>query len=233
MKGKTYGNSRFRQFFRHNGVFLALAVSLFAVVSVIIAGMGERLSSTSEESQPPSEEQVEQNVTDQKDDRTTTTTTTTTVQTTTTSTATTQTADLYVLPLTNTVQKVFSPDEPLYSETMEDWRLHLGIDYAGTIEQTVKAVARGTVSVVTEDPLWGGVVEIDHGVGVVSRYCGVTASVRVGEKLDAGDAIGILAKIPCESVQSPHLHLEMMVDGQPIDPVGALGVEVRYADTTD
>ena len=59
MKGKTYGNSRFRQFFRHNGVFLALAVSLFAVVSVIIAGMGERLTSTSEESQLPSEEQVE------------------------------------------------------------------------------------------------------------------------------------------------------------------------------
>ncbi len=233
MKSNSYGNSRFRQFFRHNGVFLALAVSLFAVVSVVIAGLGERLSPAPEESQPPSEEQVEQNVTDQPDDRTTTTTTTMQTTVTTTTTTTQAAADLYVLPLTNTVQKVFSPDKPLYSETMEDWRLHLGTDYAGRAEQAVKTVARGTVSAVKEDPWWGGIVEIDHGVGVLSRYCGVTASVRVGDKLDAGDAIGTLSEIPCESAQSPHLHLEMTVDGQPIDPVGALGVEVRYADTTD
>lgn len=236
MKSKAYGNSRFRQFLRHNGVFLALAVSLFAVVSVVIAGLGERLSSAPEESRSPSEEQVEQNVTDQKDNRTTTTTSTasaTASTTVTTTTSTTQAADLYVLPLTNTVQKVFSPDEPLYSETMADWRLHLGTDYAGRSGQTVKTVARGTVSAVKEDPMWGDIVEIDHGVGVLSRYCGVTASVRVGDKLDVGDAIGTLTDIPCESAQSPHLHLEMTVDGQPVDPVGALGVEVRYADTTD
>ena len=43
----------------------------------------------------------------------------------------------------------------------------------------------------------------------------------------------VLATAPCECAQPAHLHLEMTVDGQPVDPVAALGLEVRYADTTD
>ena len=225
MKENRYGTSRFRRFMKHNGVFVALAVSLFAVGSVVVAGVGQSLFHTPDASDTPPEEQVEQNVTGQPDDRTTTTTKTTTKTTTiATTTTTTATPELYVLPLTNTVQKVFSADKPLYSETMGDWRLHTGVDYAGREGQNVKSVARGTVSEITDDPLWGGVIVVDHGVGVVSRYCGVTASVRVGDKMDAGSVLGTLSGIPCESAQSTHLHLEMTVDGQPIDPVTALAI---------
>ncbi|MBQ1965844.1 MAG: hypothetical protein II348_04135, partial [Clostridia bacterium] len=66
--------------------------------------------------------------------------------------------------------------------------------------------------------------------GVVSRYAGVEPLVQVGDRLNVSDPIG-LTTIPCEAEQVPHLHFEMIVDGVPIDPVEAIALEVRYADS--
>lgn len=230
-------NGRMKKFLRRNGVYLALVVSLLAVAAVVIAGLTRQLTQSEPQKSQNAQQQVEQKVTGQKDTRTTTgTTITTTTVTRPTESPTTSTEEapfLYLLPMTNTVQKPFSGDGPLYCETMRDWRLHLGVDFAGDEGQEVKSVTRGEVTAVITDPLWGGVIEIDHGVGVITRYCGVKAIVRVGDTVDAGEHIGDLQTIPCECAQSSHLHLEMLVDGTPIDPVAAIGLEVRYAETTE
>ena len=226
--------SRMSKFLRRNGVYLALVISLLAVGAVVIAGLTRQLTKLEEKNPQNAQQQVEQKVTDQKDTRTTQSSTTTTqVVKTTTTTAVSEAPSLYLLPLTNTVQKPFSSDGPLYCETMRDWRLHLGADFAGEEGQSVKAVAKGTVVAVVDDPLWGGTIEVDHGVGVITRYCGVKTIVKVGEVVEAGAIIGDLQTIPCECEQSAHLHLEMIVDGTPIDPVAAIGLDVRYAETTD
>ena len=228
-------NSRLTHFLRRNGVYLALVISLLAVGAVVIAGMTRQLTKEDTPQPQNAQQQVEQIVTGEKDTRTTTATTTST--TTTIATTTTNVEEdapyLYLLPLTNTVQKTYSAEAPIYCETMKDWRLHLGADFAGEEGQQVKAVAKGTITSIVNDPLWGGVIEIDHGVGVVTRYCGVKPTARVGDTVTAGEAIGDLQTIPCECVQSAHLHLEMWVDGVPIDPVSAIAREVRYAETTD
>ena len=233
MKKQSFGESRIKHFLRRNGVYLVLTVSLAAVAAVLISGIGMGLLDA-EDSGDPINEPVEQIVTNQPDDRLTATTATSTTTSSQTTVATQENApDLYVLPLTNTVQKPFSADAPLYSETMRDWRIHTGVDFAGELEQIVKAVAQGTVTNIEEDALWGSVITIDHGVGVISRYCGVEASVKVGDKTDASTPIGKLATIPCEAVQMPHLHFEMTVDGVPVDPIEAIALEVRYAETIE
>lgn len=232
MKNKST-SSGLRKFLRRNGVYLALAISILMVGAVVIAGLTRRLSKTAPEDSLNAQQQVEQKVTGQKDTRTTVTTTTTTTTESTTTTTAAEAPHLYLLPLTNTVQKAFSADGPVYNETMKDWRLHLGADFAGEEGQAVKAVTRGKVITVRNDPLWGGVIEIDHGVGVVSRYCGVKSLVRVGDTVEMGEHIGDLQTVPCECAQPPHLHLEMLVDGTPIDPVAAIALDVRYAQTTD
>lgn len=231
MKKDGIGHS-WTRFFRRNGVYFALIISMLLVGAVIVAGLTRQITKPEDENSMNAQQQVEQKVTGQKDTRTSSVTTQTTAKLTTTTTAV-EAPQLYLLPLTNTVQKAFSADGPVYCDTMKDWRLHLGVDFAGEEGQRVKAVARGTVLTVKNDPLWGGVVEIDHGVGVITRYCGVAALVRVGDKVDAGQAIGNLQTIPCECAQTPHLHLEMMADGVPIDPVAAIAVDVRYADTVN
>ena len=234
MREARNGRSRFVRFIKSNGVYLALAVSLMAVGGVAIAGVGQELFHDASDSSDYAKEPVERPLTGQTDDRTTTTIATTTATTVKPTTTTADPApDLYVLPLTNTVQKPFSVEAPLYSETMGDWRIHNGVDFAGRDGQAVKAIARGTVSSVEQDPMWGGVVTVDHGVGVISRYCGLSPSVRVGDAVDAGDPIGELSTIPCECAQTAHLHLEITLDGQPMDPVEVLGLEMRYADSLD
>lgn len=241
MNHRRSDSCRITKFLRRNSVYLALVISLLAVGAVIIAGLTRQLSKTPSSDPQNAQQQVEQIVTDQKDTRTTTSgmsTTTSGMSTTgSTSSPTTTTQSelphLYLLPLSNTVQKSYSAESPIYCETMKDWRLHLGADFAGEEGQPVKAVARGTVTLVSNDSLWGGVVEIDHGMGVVTRYCGVKALIRVGDILNAGETIGDLQTVPCECAQTAHLHLEMLVDGVPIDPVAAIARDVRYADTTN
>ena len=226
-------NSRLSRFIHRNGVYVALAVSIIAVGGVLVAGVSRQITKTNDNNSLNAQQQVEQKVTNQKDTRTTKEATTTLQTTKKQTTTTAEVTRLYLLPLTNTVQKAFSADGPIYCKTMQDWRLHLGVDFAGEEGQNVKAVTRGTVITVNNDPLWGGVVEIDHGIGVITRYCGVKATVKVGDKVNMGQVIGNLQTIPCECAQSAHLHLEMIVDGMPIDPVAAIALDVRYAETTD
>ena len=219
------------RFINGRGFYAALAVCLLAVGAVAVATFGETLfvrenADSSPESQTKPVEQV---VSDLPDDRKTTTTTTSAA--TTTATMTDSAADLYILPFGNAVQKAYSDGKPAYSETMGDWRTHDGTDFAGDIGQKVKALADGTVTAVSESPLWGTVITVDHGMDVVSRYYGVKAAVKNGDTVKVGGLLGTLMEIPCESAEGAHLHLEMSIDGKTVDPVAAIGLEVRYVES--
>ena len=87
-----------------------------------------------------------------------------------------------------------------------------------------KAVADGIISAVYSDKLWGGVIEIDHGYGIISRYCGVKAgTLKKNSSVNVGDVIGWLSNVPCESKDGPHLHLEIKVNDEYVNPVEAIG----------
>lgn len=228
------------------GFYLALALCLVAVGGVAVVtfmntpglstkgnkSSGSPTASTTAPSRP-----VGQVVTNVPDDRRTTTTTPTTTTTAAptvdTGAATGAPADLFVLPLTNEVTKGYSDGKPAYSETMNDWRVHNGVDFKGETGQTVKALADGTILKVEEDALWGKVVTIDHGFGIHSRYCGLDVGGRkAGQKVKVGEAIGMLTDIPCERDEGSHLHLEILVNDDYVNPVEAIGRDVKTAATT-
>lgn len=219
-------SSRFKRFINGRGFYVALAACLLAVGGAAVATFGETLFvREGGEASPNSQTTpVEQIVSDLPDDRKTTTTTTTTAAATTTTTA---AADLYILPFGNAVQKAYSDGHPAYSLTMGDWRTHDGVDFAGELGQKVKTLADGKVTAVTDSPLWGTVITVDHGMDVISRYYGVKSAVKAGDSVKVGDVLGSLIAIPCESADAPHLHLEMSIDGITVDPVAAIGLEVR------
>ena len=175
-------------------------------------------------------QQVVEPLTNVADTRTTTTALTTTV----TTTAPTQAAEpLFVLPGSNAVSKAYSGATPVYSATMGDWRCHNGADFSGNEGMTVKAIADGTVKSVTDDAAWGGCIVVDHGFGVHSKYCGVTASVKVGDVVKAADKIGTLTGVPCESADGCHLHLEVTVSDAFADPVKTIDKEVKYPEKSE
>ena len=118
------------------------------------------------------------------------------------------------------VIKGFSPKDPIKSETMNDWRTHSGVDISAGEGTPVRSIMDGTVKKLYSDPLLGNVIEISHKGGYEARYCGLTDTsvVKAGSNVNAGDTIGYIGKIPSESKDKPHLHLEVTIDGGYIDP---------------
>ncbi len=137
-----------------------------------------------------------------------------------------KTTALFILPLSNNILTPFC-SEPVFNETMGDYRVHTAVDFGGSDNQTVRALAQGTVTEVSEDPLWGHCLTLDHGGGITSRYCGVTTALETGSTVEVGDEIGSLSGVPCESLMAPHLHLELYKDGEAVDASTLLGGQVE------
>jgi murein DD-endopeptidase MepM/ murein hydrolase activator NlpD len=129
-------------------------------------------------------------------------------------------AAFFVNPVLGEVIKGYSDKELQYSMTFCDMRLHKGIDIKATEGTPVMASGDGIVTDIYTDALLGTVVEIDHGNKVTAKYCGLNSAptVKKGDKVDSSKQIGAVDKIPSESVEEYHLHLEFYVDGKSVSP---------------
>lgn len=113
----------------------------------------------------------------------------------------------------------FSGEELVYNETMGDWRTHNGADYAAQAGSEVTPAVGGTVTAVTEDALWGTVVEITDENEVLWRYCGLTEpAVQPGEGVTTATTLGKVGQLPAESKTKAHIHLECLKENAYQDP---------------
>lgn len=133
---------------------------------------------------------------------------------------------LFMNPVKGSVQKDFSGDSLVYCKTMDDWRVHNGVDISCEDDSVISAVAAGTVSSAAKDDRYGNVVIVRHPDGSMAYYCGLEdMSVRDGEEIKAGQKLGIVGSIPCECEEGAHLHLMFMRDGEFTDPMKALSLD--------
>jgi murein DD-endopeptidase MepM/ murein hydrolase activator NlpD len=130
----------------------------------------------------------------------------------------------FMLPFGTNISKDYSGGEMVKSLTMGDWRVHDGVDFGGERDAQVFAIASGVVKDVLNDPLWGIVLVIDHGEGIVARYCGLSenSTPQKGREVAKGDAIAVIGQIPCESAEGTHLHLSIQVGGKTADPLAVM-----------
>jgi stage II sporulation protein Q len=84
---------------------------------------------------------------------------------------------------------------------------------------TVVAAAKGTVLSVSEDPLMGQTVEIQHDGGYTTYYASLTnIDVQKGAQVLAGQPIAKTGNNRLEKDEKNHLHFELRKDGKPVDP---------------
>lgn len=94
---------------------------------------------------------------------------------------------------------------------------HTGIDYAAAGGDTVSAPADGVVVFNDTLELRGGVVIIDHGLGVMTGYYHLLESlVTAGQSVVAGQPIGRVGTTGLSS--GPHLHWDLRILNIPVDP---------------
>lgn len=132
----------------------------------------------------------------------------------------------YALPIKANIIKPFSNDNLIYSETYGDMRAHDGIDIVAEEGTTVKACAEGTVSEIKKDSLWGNTVVIEHKDGNFSYYCGLNdVSVKEGETVTMSNIVGTVGEVPCECLDSAHLHFGIKDKNGWLSPLEVLGLQ--------
>jgi murein DD-endopeptidase MepM/ murein hydrolase activator NlpD len=95
--------------------------------------------------------------------------------------------------------------------------LHPGVDLAEAYGAEIHAAAAGRVVHAGPAGGYGIMVEIDHGNGLATVYAHMSeALVEEGEAVDRGAVLGRLGSTGRST--GPHLHYEVRVDGEPVDP---------------
>lgn len=107
--------------------------------------------------------------------------------------------------------------------------MHTGIDLLAPLRAPVMVTAPGRVVFAGRKGGYGRMVEIDHGLGVHTRYGHLSAiHVHVGQSLAVGQRVGLLGSTGRST--GPHLHYEVMVDGKPRNPQPFLKAGIRLSD---
>src|SRR3954451_22121480 len=98
---------------------------------------------------------------------------------------------------------------------------HPGIDIGVPTGTPIQAAAAGTVAIAGPESGYGNYTCIDHGGGLSTCYGHQESiSVSVGQHVSQGQVIGIS---DCTGLCfGPHLHFEVRVNGQVVDPMGYL-----------
>ena len=127
----------------------------------------------------------------------------------------------FIFPVEGEVIKEFAKDNLIYSETLEEWITHTGIDIKADRTTVVKATADGTVKSIKNDPRYGLTVTIEHNDGYTSVYSSLLSAefVKEGETVTQGQTIGTVGNSAVfEVAEDNHLHFELLKDGSNINP---------------
>ena len=120
------------------------------------------------------------------------------------------------MPLENT--RLGSPFGPRIHPIFTDTRLHTGIDMSGAAGEQILSSGDGIVVYAEETSGYGNVVVVDHGNTIATLYAHMTAdAVWVGLEVAEGDLLGFVGSTGYST--GPHLHYEVRINGQPVDPM--------------
>ena len=119
------------------------------------------------------------------------------------------------------LMKDYSNTKLQYSKTYGWWQAHKAVDFEAKEGSDVYAVMDGTVKEVTYNYLMGNIVKLDIGGGITVVYASLAGDVPVkaGDKVTKGSVIGkVGATAKSESVDGAHLHLEVLLNDEAVDP---------------
>lgn len=124
-------------------------------------------------------------------------------------------------PVDGEIVKEYAKDNLVYSNTLQEWTTHLGIDIKADKTTVVKAAETGTVKTIKNDPRYGLTIVIEHENGYQTVYSNLLSSEFVveGEKVEKGQSIGTVGNTAAfEIADEAHLHFEVLKDSIQVDP---------------
>ena len=118
---------------------------------------------------------------------------------------------LAVTPVTGTITSRYGVSSRIRKSN------HTGLDISAKTGTDIKVVAAGTVISAKYEGSYGNLVKIDHGNGVETWYAHTSKMyVKAGQKVEAGDVIAAVGSTGNST--GPHLHLEIRINGEHVNP---------------
>ena len=100
-------------------------------------------------------------------------------------------------------------------------KFHTGIDFGVGYGVPIRAADSGTVIYATWMGGYGNVIIVDHGDGLSTLYAHQSSlAVGTGTRVTRGQTVGYVGSTGFST--GPHLHFEVRVNGNPVDPMGYL-----------
>lgn len=129
-----------------------------------------------------------------------------------------------MLPVNGVLSKKHDLTLQVYSATMDDYRVHSGIDIVTSDGAPVYAAADGIVSQVWSDPLMGSCIAVKHQGDFYTVYKNLSAEhaegIEEGASVVSGQMISSVGgSAMIEIAEEPHLHFEVMAEGKSVDPL--------------
>lgn len=103
---------------------------------------------------------------------------------------------------------------------MRDWRAHRGVDFAAPTGTRVRAAADGVVDFIGQQRGYGNILILRHANNYSSVYAHLNnfaSDLRPGARVRQGDTIGAVGSTGWAT--GPHLHYEIRVRGEQVDPM--------------
>lgn len=115
--------------------------------------------------------------------------------------------------------------DPIYGTT----KFHSGMDFSAHPGTPVYATGDGVVTKVGWETGYGNTVEINHGFGYKTRYAHLLDyKAKVGQKVVRGEVVGRVGSTGRST--GPHLHYEVMVKGQFVNPINYYFMDLSAED---
>ena len=129
----------------------------------------------------------------------------------------------FVLPVSGAMTKGHDLTLQVFSNTMQDFRVHNGIDIAAAVGSPVYAAADGTVTAIWEDVSYGTCISVVHSRECTSYYKNLdpilAEGIAVGVEVEQGQLIAAVGESAMvEIADETHLHFELSVEGEFVDP---------------
>ncbi len=142
------------------------------------------------------------------------------------------------LPVSGNLIKAHDLDVPVFSTTMNDYRTHCGIDIAAQPGASVCAAADGVIAQIWEDPMMGQCISVKHAGDGLTIYRNLSPILPVGisegVSVRAGQLIANIGESAMiEIAEEPHLHFEMMVGDEYVNPLDYLLSDVKTSLSLD
>lgn len=130
----------------------------------------------------------------------------------------------FILPVSGVLSSKHDPDMQVFSPTMNDYRVHLGVDLVTKENAPVYSAADGKVAKIWVDPLMGYCMAISHSGDCVTVYKNLADTlpegISEGVSVRSGQLIATVGNSAMVEVGSePHLHFEMTVGELAVDPL--------------